>query len=390
MTTTSHTGQHQGCVFTPRGLSRRLSARPAGLGRALAGAVTTLAALGVALSGAFSATAEAATTSHTTPAFCQSGGAELWSHLAACGWPGPGNTGAQSAQCPKHRMATAGTSPMARIVVSKPHEVISCERITGRLFVTAPDVHISNVSIVSNSGKVGEAANGSAGITIDDGASATIDHVTINGEDGVHACIWDQGTHMSVNAVDCHGVDDGIWSWADTGYSMTTGDHFTIRNSYFHGFTHRTSNGHEDGYQTEGASHGLIEHNTYLMGATADSAVAIWDGLKSARDITVAGNLMTGGSFTVYAQDYNPGAGGPGMPSAAGGASVTSIRFTDNSFSTYAAGCVGKYGVWFTRPTWAPYHGGPTDGWHRSGNKVLETGENVDAGNPHNGGALCQ
>jgi hypothetical protein len=287
-------------------------------------------------------------------------------------------------------MSTAGTSPRARITVSKPHEVISCERVTGMLYVTARDVTIANVSIVSNSGRTGEAANGTAGIYIADGASATIDHVTINGQDGVHACVWDQGTRMSVNAVNCYGVDDGIWSWADTGYSMTTGDHFTITNSYFHGFTHRTSNGHEDGYQTEGASHGLIEHNTYLMTASADSAVAIWDGIRSARDITVARNLVTGGGFAMYAEDYNPGAGGPGMPSPLGGPSVTGVRFTGNSFSTYAAGCVGKYGAWFTRPAWAPYHGGPTDGWHRSGNTVLETGENVDGSNPHTGGALCQ
>lgn len=390
--TTGHTEQRQACLLSPRGFRRRLSARPVGLYRTAAAAATTLAALGMALSGAFTASAGATAVSNTgaTPAYCHNGGAELWEHLAACGWPGPGNTGAMTAQCPKHRMATAGTSPRARIMIRKPHEVISCVRVTGMLYVTAPGVRISNVSIVANSGRRGEAANGTAAIFIDDGASATIDHVTINGEDGVHACIWDQGTRMSVNAVDCHGTDDGVWSWADTGYSGTTGDHFTIRNSYFHGFTHRTSNGHEDGYQTEGASHGLIEHNTYLMGVTADSAVAIWDGRRSARDINVTGNLVTGGGFAMYAQDYYPGPGGPGMSSAAGGHSVTGIRFTGNYFSTYAAGCVGKYGIWFTRPGWAPYHGGPTDGWHRSGNKVLETGENVDAGNPHSGGALCR
>ena len=77
------------------------------------------------------------------------------------------------------------------------------------LHVTARNLTIADVSIVSNSGKAGEAANGTAGIYIADGASATIDHVTINGEDGVHACIWDQGTHRSVSAVNCYGVDDG-------------------------------------------------------------------------------------------------------------------------------------------------------------------------------------
>ena len=44
-------------------------------------------------------------------------------------------------------------------------------------------------------------------------------------------------------------------------------------------------------------------------------------------------------------------------------------------------GCVGQFGTWFDRPGWT-YDGGPTDGWHRHGNTVLETGQNVDNGNP--------
>jgi hypothetical protein len=371
--------------------ARRPGARANRHGR-LAAAATGLAALGMAVGVALSASTGAMAATHpghrhSTPAFCQHGGAKLWSSLAACGWPGSSNTGPQLSQCPHHRLAPAGTNMAARLVVSRPHAVISCENITGMLYIEAQDVTVENVSIVSNSGRTGEAANGTADIFIADGASATIDHVNINGDDGVHACVWDQGTSESVNAVNCYGVDDGVWSWADTGYSAETGDHFSVTNSYFHNFTHRTSNGHEDGYQTEGASHGLIEHNSYDLGVHADSDVAIWDGLKSSSDITVTGNLMTGGSFAVYAEDYNPGAGGP---SALGGFSVTNIHFINNDFSTYASGCVGEYGVWFTRVAWKPYEGGPTDGWHRSGNKVLETGQSVDAGNPTNGGSLCQ
>ena len=84
----------------------------------------------------------------------------------------------------------------------------------------------------------------------------------------------------------------------------TTGDDFTVKDSYFHGFTTVTANGHEDGYQTEGAGNGLIEHNTYRMTTVADSAIAIWDSLKTSRNITVVGDLITGGGFAVYADDY--------------------------------------------------------------------------------------
>jgi hypothetical protein len=325
----------------------------------------------------------------TAPSYCSTGGSALWSNLATCGWPGPTNTGPVLSQCPGGRLTAQGTSPSQAIVIRTAGTVISCQNIQGMIFVQAPNVTIKNSVVTSNSGKLGMAANGTAGITVADGASATISNVTVNGSNGVHACIWHQGTQLSVNAVNCYGVDDGVFSWADSGYSQTTGNNFTISNSYFHDFTKATSNGHEDGYQTEGASNGLIQHNTYQLTAAADADIAIWDGLRSSSNITVTGNLMTGGGFAIYAEDYNPGDGSPGNPSPSNGYSVTGIQFTSNVFSTGAAGCVGAYGVWFTRPAWAPLQGGPTDGWHRSGNKVLETGENIDASNPHQGSYLC-
>jgi hypothetical protein len=323
------------------------------------------------------------------PSYCSTGGSALWSNLAACGWPDSSNTGPVLSQCPNGRLTPQGSNPSQAMVIRTAGTVVSCENIQGMVFIDAPNVTIKNSIVTANSGKVGMAANGTAGITVSDGASATVSNVTINGSDGVHACIWHQGTQLSVNAVNCYGVDDGIFSWADPSYSQTTGNNFTISNSYFHDFTTATSNGHEDGYQTEGASNGLIQHNTYQLTTAADSDIAIWDSRRSASSITVTGNLMTGGGFAVYAQDYNPGDGGPGDPAASSGYSVTGIQFTSNDFSTYASGCVGAYGAWFTRPTWAPYQGGPTDGWHRSGNKVLETGEMIDAGNPHKGSYLC-
>jgi hypothetical protein len=197
----------------------------------------------------------------------------------------------------------------------------------------------------------------------------------------VHACIWHAGTSLSVNALNCYGINDGIFSWADTGYSQTTGDNFSIKNSYFHDFTTKTANGHIDGYQTEGAGNGVIDHNTYYMTADdnnqTDSAIAIWDSLRSSHDITVSNNLIAGGGFAVYAEDYNPSESSP-----AGGYSVTNISFQNNRFSQALFGCVGNWGVWFTR-------GAPTDGWKRSGNTVLETGANMDSANPTYNGNSC-
>jgi hypothetical protein len=335
------------------------------------------------------ASASASAAAQPEPAYCHTGGAALWANLATCGWPGPGNTGPDLAQCPGGHLTPEGGSLTQTIAVTAANTVISCKNITGRLDIQAPGVTIKDSVITSDSGMTGESANGTADIKVEDGASATVDQVRIDGHDGVHACVWDQGTSLLVDAVDCYGIDDGIFSWADSSYSSTTGDHFVIRNSYFHDFTTATANGHEDGYQTEGASDGLIEHNTYRMTIGANSAIGIWDSLRDSRDISVTDNLITGGGFAMYAEDYSPGDSGPGDASAAGGFTVAGITDTDNVFSTYAAGCVGQFGVWFARPGWSPYDGGPTDGWHRSGNRVLETGQSLDSGNPVNHGQLC-
>jgi Ca2+-binding RTX toxin-like protein len=74
---------------------------------------------------------------------------------------------------------------------------------------------------------------------------------------------------------------------------------------------------------------------------------------------------------------------------------VRDIRFIDNKFSTNVhphtsasnSRCVGIWGTWFYRGRWPSYYGGPTDLWNRrgslrSGNVVIETGENIDRGGP--------
>jgi hypothetical protein len=292
-----------------------------------------------------------------------------------------------------------GSGVTSEIAITTANAVISCANVSGWLHIEAQGVTVKNSIVSHNSGKTGTAANGTAVITIDDGASATIDHVETNGLNGVHACVWHQGTAATINALNCHGINDGVFSWQDNTWSgHSTGDNFSLTNSWLHDFTSATANGHIDGYQTEGAVNGLIQHNTFQMTTSADSAIAMWDSLKSTANMTVQHNLITGGGFSVYAQDYNPGDGAPGDPTQVGGYSLTGVHYTNNVFSTSSSGsgCVGEWGVWFTRPSWSPYYGGPTDGWNatpggssRSGNTVLETGQSVDNGNPTSGGSLC-
>lgn len=318
------------------------------------------------------------------PSYCTTGGPQLWANLGTCGWPGPTNTG--------YPAGTTLTNTSGRTITTN-NTVVSGERISGQLIIRATNVTIRNSYISWDGG----GASGRGVIKVELGASATIDHVEINGLNHTHACIWHEGSSMTATAVNCYGVNDGMFSWAqNTGNS---GDNVNISESYFHDLTTNAANGHIDGYQTEGASHGRITHNTFNMPGESTSAISIWNSLKSSDDWTLQNNLLTGAGFTLYAQDYS----GPGNSfaaenvanSAVGGYTVTNIRFVDNKFSTsqypHGAGdssaCVGNWGTWFYRGGWPPYYAGPTDLWNRggslrSGNIVLETGQNIDRGGP--------
>ena len=339
------------------------------------------------------------------PSYCAGGGAQLWQNLEVCGWPGPANTGPDMTQCP------GGLQSQTGMTIKNANTVINCMNISGGIQVMAQNVTIKN-SIVSFDGG---GAGGTGVININDGASATVDHVELNGLDHTHACIWDEGVKgpslpysMLAENVNCHDVNDGIFSWWwSSDKNAGAGSDFQIQDSYFHDFTENAANGHIDGYQTEGAQNGLITHNTYLIARTPgdvtvsgggiDSAIAIWDDYNqttptglTAGHITVSNNLIAGGGFAAYAEDYS-GPSGQATEnvanSAVGGNSLTNISFLNNSFSTYLNSCVGSFGVWFYRGAWPPYYGGPDDLWNqggslRSGNILLETGQNIDRGGP--------
>ena len=298
---------------------------------------------------------------------CAAGGSVLWGDLVGCGWPGAGNTGYPAGLVLR---STSGRT------ITADNAVIDGERVTGSLTIAARNVTVRN-SLISYQGSGG---GGSGAIKVLAGASALIDRVEIDGNSAVHTCVWHEGASVTVNAVNCHDMEDGFFAWAASG-SASSGDNFTITNSYVHGFNAVESNGHFDGFQTEGAANGVIRHNTFDLPVDSTGAISIWNSLKSVSNITVEGNLLRGGGFTVYAQDYSPSEASP-----AGGYSVTNVRFVNNKFSNVSSRCVGNWGVWFFRSAWT-YQGGPTGGWGangnvRSGNTIIETNTNVDSGNP--------
>ena len=260
------------------------------------------------------------------------------------------------------------------LVITQDGTVVDGWKVSGGIQVRARDVIIRNSYVTHTAGGAG----GSGVVNINPGASATVQDSTLDGLNSTHACIWHEGRAMIALRNECRGVNAGIFSWSTQTGTDGTGDNFLIADNWLHSFTTQAANGHIDGYQTEGAKNGIIRHNTIDVSQDQDAAIAIWNGRKSADDILVERNLLTGGGFTVYAEDYSPSEATP-----AGGFSLTNIRFVDNVFSNIRYSCVGSYGVWFTR-------GAPSDGWRRSGNVLLETGQRLDTTNPVVNGWTCR
>ncbi len=306
------------------------------------------------------------------PAACASGGTYLWSNLEICGWPGPTNTGV-----PAGTTLTAYTGPTT---ITTNGTVIDGKTINGNLTVNAQNVTIRN-SLINYSGSGG---GGSGAIKILSGATAVVDHVEVNGNSSVHSCVWHEGSSVTITYVKCHDIEDGIFSWAATG-NANSGNNLTLENSYIYNLNATESNGHWDGYQTEGAANIVLRHNTFRTLTEGTSAIALWNDQKTTDNVLVENNLIKGGGFSVYAQDYSPSEASP-----AGGNVMTNVQFTNNNFSNFDSVCVGNWGVWFYRSSWT-YQGGPTGNWGangntRSGNTVIETGFSLDSstngGNP--------
>ena len=177
--------------------------------------------------------------------------------------------------------------------------IVDGEKITGALVIAAKNVTIRNSWIMSNfsSKGTGRALNGTGVISIEPGASATIDHCTLDGSNATHAGIWHSGHSLVATNNNIYGINDGIFSWPTSGDS-DAGNNFTIQDNYLHDFTTLAANGHIDGYQTEGASNGIIRHNVFYIPQSQNAAVGIWNSRRSSDNIRVDNNLAAGSGFS--------------------------------------------------------------------------------------------
>ena len=101
---------------------------------------------------------------------------------------------------------------------------------------------------------------------------------------------------------------------------IVPGDNTTIQDSWLHGLK-APGSPHYDGIQIDGGQDNvMIRHNTIENANTQTAAVMVDNYYGAATNITITGNKLTGGGYTVYADG-----------AFASGAPIT-VSFTNNVF----------------------------------------------------------
>jgi hypothetical protein len=209
--------------------------------------------------------------------------------------------------------------------VKKDGTIIDGLEVRGAITVEADNVTIRNTRVRGTSEWWGVLQrSGHSGLTVEDS------EIFGNGKERTQFGILNQGNMLTVRRVEIHTISNGICT-----------DQGLIEDSYLHDPKYYAED-HTDMIMSTGTrSNGtqlIIRGNTVINTLDQTGAIALFQDFGVARDITVEGNLLAGGGWTLYA-----GAGNKGTSS--------NIKVIDNVFSRMVwpkGGSAGPVSYWDT------------------------------------------
>ncbi|MBB4698885.1 DUF4082 domain-containing protein [Sphaerisporangium siamense] len=213
-------------------------------------------------------------------------------------FPGPSTTGVSSG-------VTLEKSGSVR--VTKDGAVVENLEIKGEINIEADNVTVRNVRLAAAPGDWGIIQRqGRSGLTVEDS------EIYGNGSQRTQFGILNQGGDLTVRRVDIHTISNGILT-----------EQGLIEDSYLHDPKY-FSGDHTDMIMcTSGPPSGeklVIRNNTVVNTLEQTGAVALFQDFGVVRNVTVEGNFLAGGGYSLYA-----GAGTKGTSS--------NIKVIDNVFS---------------------------------------------------------
>ncbi|MEU5859560.1 PT domain-containing protein [Nonomuraea sp. NPDC047529] len=214
-------------------------------------------------------------------------------------WPGEGNTGVPD--------GTNLVKKTGSIVIKEDGKVIDGWDVTGDITVEADNVTIRNTRVRGQSDYWGILQReGFSGLKVEDS------EIFGNGKVRTQFGILNQGKLITVRRVDIHTISNGIHT-----------DQGLIEDSYVHDPKYYSTD-HTDMIMSTGTAlpgtELIIRHNTVINTLDQTGAIALFQDFGVTRNVTVQGNLLAGGGWTLYA-----GAGRKGLSS--------NIKVVDNVFS---------------------------------------------------------
>jgi hypothetical protein len=252
-------------------------------------------------------------------------------------WPGPGDTG-----------VPAGTKLVQKtgsIVIKEDGKVIDGWDVTGDITVEADNVTIRNTRVRGQDDYWGILQReGFSGLQVEDS------EIFGNGRQRTQFGILNQGKMITVRRVDIHTISNGILT-----------DQGLVEDSYVHDPKYYSGD-HTDMIMSTGTAAAgtelIIRHNTVINTLDQTGAIALFQDFGVTRNVTVEGNLLAGGGWSLYA-----GAGRKGLSS--------NIRVIDNVFSRRVwpkGGYAGPVSYWDSNGPGNVWRGNT---WESGGASVL-------------------
>jgi hypothetical protein len=287
-----------------------------------AGAGAALASTPAAHQAAAPARQGAAPASHATQLNCAA-------YPHTCGYPDATNSGVQPGtaltQVPAQETSGPGwawNASWGTLTVTGTGAVLSNLSVAGNIDVEASNVTLDNLQVTS--------AGSSWGIGLMNANGTLVEHCSISSpaasgpgrlQSGVKDVYGDtEGTVIK---------DDNIWH-AEDGVQLSAG---LIEGTYIHDLAYNSGD-HTDGIDSNaGDPHGLaITRNTILNPLDQTDDIALFENFGTQLDVTITGNLMAGGDYSIYA-GYNPGKAVP-----------SNIKISNNRFARTYYPNSGQYG----------------------------------------------
>ena len=224
----------------------------------------------------------------------------------SCGFPDATNTGANC----------SSLTPSGSITVTADGAVVEGKNISGSITVQASNVTIRNDCVTSS---------GIYPVRLVSGSNLTVEDTTITGRGGgCSRAVEPAGGSTTMNRLNISGCHDGVQMY----------DNDVLKNSYIHDLAF-TGDSHNDGVQQNGGRNDIVRHNTIFNPRNQTSCVNFTTDFGGISDITITGNLLNGGNYTVYSRS-----GGNGNPTGVsvtgnhfGGADVFGLLSADGSVS---------------------------------------------------------